>query len=41
MYLICDVCVAASKGSNVGHCMTMHKGFINQYTDNQVIKTGV
>jgi hypothetical protein len=41
MCLICDVSVTASKRSNAGYFMTMYKGFINQETDNKVIKTSV
>ena len=41
MCLICDVCVASSKRSNAEDNMTMLKGFINQETDSQVIKTSV
>jgi len=41
MCLICDVFVAFSKRSNVEDNMTVHKGCINQETDNQLIKTSV
>jgi hypothetical protein len=41
MCFICDVCIAASKRSNAGYFLTMHKCFINQEMDNQVIMTSV